>query len=218
MPTPARRATSSSGAPAPRSTTTSRAAASSCSWLRRASARSGRPPPGSPTAPTSEKAEELPPQTLRRIRPSGSLTGGNPSVYVGATCRPPTEGSSRMDDVRKVQDRFDRAELTADREALRELLADDFLSIGPRGFVLDKDQWIDRHGEFRYQSLETSEMDVRQYGDTAVVRDVQRNRATYRDQQVAVTTRVSQVWVRRDDRWRLVAIQFSPLAEESIRP
>jgi hypothetical protein len=123
-----------------------------------------------------------------------------------------------MDDVRKVQDRFDRAELTADREALRELLADDFLSIGPRGFVLDKDEWIDRHGEFRYQSLETSEMDVRQYGDTAVVRDVQRNRAAYRDQQVAVATRVSQVWVRRDDRWRLVAIQFSPLAEESIRP
>src|SRR3954466_9511539 len=119
----------------------------------------------------------------------------------GATCRPPTEGSSPMDDVRKVQDRFDRAELTADREALRELLADDFLSIGPRGFVLDKNQWIDRHGEFRYQALETSEMDVRQYGDTAVVRDVQRNRATYGDQPVAVNTRVSQVWIRRDERW-----------------
>ena len=118
-----------------------------------------------------------------------------------------------MDDLLEIQDRFDRAELSADRETLRELIADDFLSIGPRGFVLDKDQWIDRHGEFRYQSLDTSEMDVRRYGDTAVVRDVQRNRATYRDQQVAVNTRVGQVWVRQDDRWRLVAIQFSPLAE-----
>lgn len=117
------------------------------------------------------------------------------------------------DDVRAVQDRFDRAELTGDRETLRELIADDFLSIGPRGFVLDKEQWIHRHGEFSYQSLETSEMDVRRYGDTAVVRDVQRNRATYGGQQVAVSTRVSQVWVRQDGRWRLVAIQFSPLAE-----
>src|SRR3954471_14149675 len=128
----------------------------------------------------------------------------------GATCRPPTEGSSPMDDVRKVQDRFDRAELTADREALRELIADDFLSIGPRGFVLDKDQWIDRHDEFSYQRLDTDEMDIRRYGDTAVVRNVQRNRATYRDQQVAVDTRVSQVWIRRDAGWRLVALQFSP--------
>lgn len=118
-----------------------------------------------------------------------------------------------MDDVRAVQDRFDHAELAGDRETLRELIADDFLSIGPRGFVLDKDQWIDRHDEFTYRQLETSEMDVRHYGDTAVVRDIQRNRATYRDQHVAVNTRVTQVWVRHDSRWRLVAIQFSPLAE-----
>ncbi len=56
-------------------------------------------------------------------------------------------------------------------------------------------------------------MDIRRYGDTALVRDVQRNRATYGDQQLAVNTRVSQVWVRQDERWGLVAIQFSPLAE-----
>jgi ketosteroid isomerase-like protein len=119
-----------------------------------------------------------------------------------------------MDDVREVQNRFDQAERTADLDTLRELIAEDFLSIGPRGFVLDKPQWIDRHRQFTYHVLETSEMDVRGYGDTAVVRDVQRNRATWKDQQVQVTTRVSQVWVRRGDRWQLVAIQFSPLAED----
>jgi hypothetical protein len=118
-----------------------------------------------------------------------------------------------MDDVRAVQDRFDRAELAADRETLRELIAEEFLSIGPRGFVLDKNQWIDRHDEFTYHRLETSEIDVRHYGDAAVVRDVQRNEATYGDQHVAIATRVSQVWIRQDGGWRLVAIQFSPLAE-----
>ena len=118
-----------------------------------------------------------------------------------------------MNDVREVQDRFDQAERTADLDTLRELIAEDFLSIGPRGFVLNKQQWIDRHREFTYHALDASEMDVRRYGDTAVVRDVQRNRATWRDQQVQVATRVGQVWVRRADRWQLVAIQFSPLAE-----
>jgi ketosteroid isomerase-like protein len=119
-----------------------------------------------------------------------------------------------MDDVREVQNRFDQAERTADLDTLRELIAEDFLSIGPRGFVLDKPQWMDRHRQFTYHALETSDMDVRGYGDTAVVRDVQRNRATWKDQQVQVATRVSQVWVRRGDRWQLVAIQFSPLAED----
>src|SRR5215218_8523854 len=75
-----------------------------------------------------------------------------------------------MDDVREVQDRFDQAERTADLDTLRELIAEDFLSIGPRGFVLDKPQWIDRHQEFTYHELETSEMDVRADGGEAFTR------------------------------------------------
>jgi ketosteroid isomerase-like protein len=118
-----------------------------------------------------------------------------------------------VDDVRAAQERFDRAELAADPDTLRELIADDFLSIGPKGFVLDREQWIGRHVHFTYHELETSEMDIRRYGDTAIVRDVQRNQATWQDDDVQVNTRVSQVWVRQDGRWRLAGIQFSPLAE-----
>jgi ketosteroid isomerase-like protein len=119
----------------------------------------------------------------------------------------------QSDEVRDVQGRFDQAELAGDRDTLREFLADDFLAIGPRGFVLDKGQWIGRHAEFTYHALDTDEMSVHRYGDTAIVRNVQRNRATYGEQDVAVNTRVSQVWVRQGRGWRLVAIQFSPLAE-----
>jgi len=119
-----------------------------------------------------------------------------------------------VDDVLAVQERFDRAELAGDRATLRELIDDDFLSIGPKGFVLDKAQWIDRHGMFRYLALDPRDVDVRRYrDDVAVVRNIQRNRALWKDQQVAVDTRVSQVWLLRDDGWRIVGIQFSPLAE-----
>ena len=120
------------------------------------------------------------------------------------------------DEILRLQDEFDRAELRADADALRRLIADDFLSIGPRGFVLTKDEWIGRHVHFRYHELETSEHDVRTYGDTAIVRTVQRNKATYGDQHVELAVRVGQVWVRQEG-WRLAAIQFSPLAEEPAR-
>lgn len=124
-------------------------------------------------------------------------------------------GSTVEDHVRQLQDRFDRAELHDDRDTLRELLDENFVSIGPKGFLLDKTQWIDRHDFFTYHELETTDIDVRVYcgGDTVIVRDVQRNRATSQGHPVQIATRVGQVWVHRDDTWRLAGIQFSPLAE-----
>jgi hypothetical protein len=115
------------------------------------------------------------------------------------------------DPVPALQRDFDRAELTADRDRLEELLADDFRSIGPKGFVLDKAAWIGRHAEFTYQALEVSEVEVDRYEGAVIVRNLQHNRATYRDEPVDLRVRVSQTWVRQDGAWRLAGIQFSPL-------
>jgi hypothetical protein len=93
--------------------------------------------------------------------------------------------------IRARQRAFDDAELHADAAALEELLTDDFLSIGPKGFVLDKRQWIDRHQQFEYRTLEVSDVDVRCYDGAAIVRNVQHNIATYRNQPVDVRVRVS---------------------------
>lgn len=117
-----------------------------------------------------------------------------------------------MDEVIAMQNRFDDAELRADRAVLDELIADDFRSIGPKGFVLDKQQWIARHNEFRYHELRTSDLEVTRYGDAAIVRDIQTNHASYGDQELRLSVRVSQTWVGLDGRWQLAGIQFSPLA------
>jgi hypothetical protein len=114
--------------------------------------------------------------------------------------------------IRERQRAFDAAELHADTAALGELLTDDFLSIGPKGFVLDKRQWIERHQQFRYVTLDVSEVDVRCYDGAAIVRNVQHNTATYRDEHVDLRVRVGQTWVRDGARWRLAGIQFSPMA------
>ena len=59
-----------------------------------------------------------------------------------------------------------------------------------------------------------SEHDIRLYDKTALVRNVQHNKAQYKDQNVDLTVRVSQVWVQQDGEWRLVAIQFSPMPQD----
>jgi hypothetical protein len=115
---------------------------------------------------------------------------------------------------RTAQEQFDAAELAADTDTLERLLTDDFASIGPKGFLLDKAEWIGRHVHFTYHALDTSDVDIRVYNDDcALVRNIQRNRATYGDTESTIAVRVSQTWVRQDGQWRLAGIQFSPLAD-----
>ena len=116
-------------------------------------------------------------------------------------------------EILELQRAFDDAELHADTGRLHALLADDFRSIGERGFQLDKQQWIARHGDFAYLCLETSEVDVRCYGPAAIVRCVQRSRATWRGEAMALTVRMSQVWVELPGGWRLAGVQFSSLGQ-----
>ena len=117
-----------------------------------------------------------------------------------------------MDEILKLQSDFDDAELHADAERLEALLTDDFQSIGERGFVLDKAQWIARHGDFRHVSLQTTDADVRRYPGTAIVRCVQRSDATWHGKPMTLNLRVGQVWVKLSGGWKLAAIQFSSLA------
>jgi ketosteroid isomerase-like protein len=120
------------------------------------------------------------------------------------------------EEVKQLQKRFDEAELKGDKEELSVLISDDFLSVGPKGFVLDKPQWINRHDQFKYHELKTDEADIRMHGSTAIVCNIQRNKAEYEGHPVEVAARVVQVWIEENDEWRLASIQFSPLAEERM--
>lgn len=116
-----------------------------------------------------------------------------------------------ISDVHQLQCAFDEAELRADTEVLNALLADDFRSIGEQGYVLDKAQWVGKFDEFAYTSLESSEVEVFDYGHAAIVRCVQRSHSRWRGQEMALTVRVSQTWVQLPVGWRLAGIQFSSL-------
>ena len=59
------------------------------------------------------------------------------------------------------------AELRGDTPALGEILVEDFVGVGPRGFTLTKEQWISRHetGSLEYESFGLDEVEVRLYGE-----------------------------------------------------
>lgn len=115
--------------------------------------------------------------------------------------------------------RWAQAEQDADTATLGELASDDFRLVGPFGFVLDKAQWLDRYiaGGLATSSLVWDEVEVRDFGETAIAIGRQTQQATYRGQPADGQFRVTQVFVRDGARWALASLHLS-LARPPARP
>jgi hypothetical protein len=108
----------------------------------------------------------------------------------------------------EAEERGDVAELDA-------LAAEDFRLIGPLGFVLDKQQWLDRYrsGDLVTRSLKWDDVEVRPYGDTTVAIGALTQEAAYQGRPADGRFRVTQIAVRRDGHWVLAGLHFSPIAQ-----
>lgn len=114
-------------------------------------------------------------------------------------------------DIDDVLRRWKEAERNGNRASLDTSLTEDFVGIGPVGFMLSKPAWLDRFGpDLRYDRLELDEITSRDYGDTSVV--VARRLATgeSRGNPVPGDTRVSFMLVPADgsDQRRIASIQY----------
>ncbi len=106
------------------------------------------------------------------------------------------------------------AETRGDVDALGAVLTDDFIGVGPRGFLLPREAWLERHrsGALRYSALAWDDLTVRAYGDTLVVIGRQDARSTYQGHDTSGQLRGKLIWMRQGEGWRLVGLQYSPVA------
>ena len=117
------------------------------------------------------------------------------------------------DEIAQLEERWRAAEVTGDTATLDDLTAPEFRLVGPLGFVLTRDQWLQRYqdGGLVTSSLDWREVDTRVVGDTAVSIGVHDQRATYQGRPADGTFRSTHVWQRRGDGWRLLSMQLSPI-------
>ena len=118
------------------------------------------------------------------------------------------------DQILELDRRWADAEGRGDADALAELLVDDFAVIGPLGFVLDRQWYLEprRAGVLKLDAHTWDDVSVRDYGATAVAIGIVTQRSTYEGRpapQASGRFRVTQVAVRRDGRWLLAHLQSS---------
>ena len=125
-----------------------------------------------------------------------------------------------IDEIRELGDRWAVGEVAGDTKALAGIVTDDFKLIGPFGYILDKQQWLDRYdsGDFVTTSLSWHDIEIRDYGDAAVSIGAQTQEAAYRGVPNNGDFRISHVFVRRGGRWAIARIQLSLTAAAGPPP
>ena len=110
--------------------------------------------------------------------------------------------------------RWTDAERSGDPETLAPLLADDFVLVGPLGFMLDKQQFLGsrRSGDLKHDSFTFDDVQVRVYGDSAVVVGTQTQKSAYQGRDASGRFRVTLITTQQRKRWVLVGVHLSPIA------
>jgi ketosteroid isomerase-like protein len=106
--------------------------------------------------------------------------------------------------------------VTNDADAIGRYMADDWRILGPEGGVLDRAGFLElvKSGALRHDVMESHDLDVRVYGDAAVVTGRGVSGGQYRGQPFREEEQVSCVFVRQGGEWRCVLTHLSPLARK----
>ena len=118
-------------------------------------------------------------------------------------------------EVVRLADAWTPAKLRGDAAFLERTLADDFVGIGPLGFMLTKQEWLARHqsGDLKYESFSLDEVKVRVYNDAAILIGRQAQNAAYRGNSIPGQFRITLVFVQQQGQWRLAGLHLSPIGQ-----
>lgn len=99
------------------------------------------------------------------------------------------------------------ARIKGDTAAIDGILADDFVAILPDGSRSTKAQHLEelKTGVYKVQTMVVEPISVRVFGETAVATYAQTEKSTYKGREISGRTLWTDVIVRRDGRWQIVA-------------
>jgi ketosteroid isomerase-like protein len=106
----------------------------------------------------------------------------------------------------KLEKEFAEAIVKNDPEAIARLIADDWVIIDPNGEIVDRARFFEviKSGALTHDMMESEDFRVRVYGNSAVVTAKTSTKGKFMGQEFSTHERATDVFVRRDGRWRCV--------------
>ena len=120
-----------------------------------------------------------------------------------------------MGTITELEHQLAKAWVEGDRAFIEALLAPDWSVTDPSGQILTKQQVIEEtfgSADRTIDSLTVDDLQVRTFGDTAIATGRTRASGSYQGRVASVVLRFTDVFVRRDGRWQIVASHGSTVA------
>lgn len=144
-----------------------------------------------------------------------ALVLANFCILAGAQTPSRLSQSEEIARVKADEESFRQAQLKYDTSSARVLLADEFVGTWNHGEQVNKDQFLSLIGDKAdpLESLEYGDMEIRVYGEAAVVWSTIHEKALYGGKPDEYRGRRTAMWVKHDARWQCVTIHTSAFAE-----
>jgi ketosteroid isomerase-like protein len=119
-------------------------------------------------------------------------------------------------EVRQAEQARVDALLKGDAAALGRMWSDDFTMITYRGELRNKNHRVAalKSGTTKYEAIANDIVDLRIYGDTALVTGYATRKGEEAGKKMAGLFRFSRLWVKKDGRWQLVHLHFTKCLEK----
>jgi len=116
----------------------------------------------------------------------------------------------------KVEKEFTQVIVSNNLEGLGRIVADDWIIIDPNGAIVDRARFFEviKSGALPHDTMESEDLRVRVYGDSAVVTAVTRTKGKFMGQEFNTQERATDVFVKRDGRWRCVLTHLTRVREK----
>jgi type V secretory pathway adhesin AidA len=124
------------------------------------------------------------------------------------------QGGDAEQEVRTVLKQMIDADLKVDAAALQETLTYDFNIVTENGIARNRAETLDgiRSGSTKFESFDAADVQVRIYGDTALVTFVETIKGSRAGKNMSGQFREVRVFVRGDRNWRAVLAQRTRIA------
>jgi ketosteroid isomerase-like protein len=130
-------------------------------------------------------------------------------VLLGTVLSLEGQNSGKAKELTARETEFSQVLLRSDWKALEQIEADALIFTNADGSVTHKsdDETNLRSGNVKFDSIEMRDVNVQDFGDIAVVTGQLTERGRYKATDLSGLYRFTDVWVKRDGRWQLVAGQ-----------